>query len=72
MIANGMASFHSILMLVVELFGHKYDSKGLRFALIPILDIVSIKLLTNIDIIDHVGNKLWGNHMNSSSVPASD
>ncbi|KAL1829467.1 hypothetical protein ACET3Z_007879 [Daucus carota] len=45
-IANGMASFHSILMLVIELFGHKYDLKGLRFVIIPILDIFTVALIS--------------------------
>ncbi|KAL8113380.1 CASP-like protein 1B1 [Apium graveolens] len=45
-IANAIASCHSILMLVVELFGYKYDLKGLRFAIIPILDIFTVALIS--------------------------
>lgn len=39
-IANGMASVHSLTVIVVEIFGHKIDYKGLRLAIIAILDMV--------------------------------
>ncbi|KAH7841675.1 hypothetical protein Vadar_032925 [Vaccinium darrowii] len=44
-IANAMASFHSLLMLVVECFGNKFDFKGLRLLLIPILDMMIVALV---------------------------
>ncbi|KAJ6332586.1 hypothetical protein OIU77_008616 [Salix suchowensis] len=37
-IANGMASFHNLMMIMVELFGQKLDYKGLRLAMIAIDD----------------------------------
>ncbi|KAJ6417594.1 hypothetical protein OIU84_003341 [Salix udensis] len=40
-IANGMASFHNLMMIMVELFGQKLDYKGLRLAMIAILDMVT-------------------------------
>lgn len=40
MIANGMASIHNLVMIVVEIFGQKFDYKGLRLAIIAILDMV--------------------------------
>jgi hypothetical protein len=39
-VVNGMASFHSLTMILVELFGHNIDYKGLRLAIIAILDMV--------------------------------
>ena len=40
-----MASFHNLLILVVEIVGHKIDYKGLRLAIIAILDMVLLLLL---------------------------
>ena len=45
MVANSMASFHNLLILVVEIVGHKIDYKGLRLAIIAILDMVLLLLL---------------------------
>jgi hypothetical protein len=45
-VANGMASVHSLTMIVVEIFGHKIDYKGLRLAIIAILDMVLYLSLT--------------------------
>jgi hypothetical protein len=39
-IANAMASFHNWMVLVVEIFGHRIDYNGLRYAIIAILDMV--------------------------------
>ncbi|KAF5475485.1 hypothetical protein F2P56_007287, partial [Juglans regia] len=43
-VANGMASFHNCLMIVVELFGHKIDCNGLRLAIIAILDMMTVAM----------------------------
>ncbi|XP_062161498.1 CASP-like protein 1B2 [Alnus glutinosa] len=43
-VANGMASVHSLTMIVVEIFGHKIDYKGLRLAIIAILDMMTVVL----------------------------
>lgn len=48
MIANGNASLHNLVMIVMEVLGPRYDYKGLRLALIAILDMV----LNDIIIID--------------------
>ncbi|XP_027085799.1 CASP-like protein 1B2 [Coffea arabica] len=45
-IANGLASIHNLLMLIVELIGHKFDFKGLRYLLIPILDMLNVALVS--------------------------
>ncbi|XAR65577.1 hypothetical protein NMG60_11009741 [Bertholletia excelsa] len=45
-VANGMGSLHNLLMLVVELGGHKFDFKGLRLLLIPILDMMTVSLVS--------------------------
>ncbi|KAF5944586.1 hypothetical protein HYC85_018663 [Camellia sinensis] len=45
-IANGMASLHNLLMLVLELCGHKFDFRGLRLVTIPILDMMIASLLS--------------------------
>ena len=39
-IANGLVSIHNLVMIMVDLFGTKFDYKGLRFAFIAILDMV--------------------------------
>ncbi|XP_052182976.1 CASP-like protein 1B1 [Diospyros lotus] len=44
--ANAMASLHSLLMLAVECFGGKFDLKGLRFVMIPILDMMTVALVS--------------------------
>ncbi|KAF8042285.1 hypothetical protein BT93_A0800 [Corymbia citriodora subsp. variegata] len=41
-IANGMASLHNLLMIVVEVWGHKFDYKGLRLVMIAVLDMVCV------------------------------
>ncbi|KAE7996003.1 hypothetical protein FH972_000752 [Carpinus fangiana] len=43
-VANGMVSLHSLTMILVELFGHKIDYKGLRLAIIAILDMITVVL----------------------------
>ncbi|KAK4588902.1 hypothetical protein RGQ29_019778 [Quercus rubra] len=43
-VANSMASFHNLLILVVEIVGHKIDYKGLRLAIIAILDMLIVVL----------------------------
>ncbi|GMY38121.1 CASP-like protein 1B1 [Fagus crenata] len=43
-IANGMASFHNWMVLVVEIFGHRIDYNGLRYAIIAILDMMILAL----------------------------
>ncbi|CAI9090416.1 OLC1v1023131C1 [Oldenlandia corymbosa var. corymbosa] len=45
-IANAMASFHNLLMLIVEFTGHKFDFKGLRHLLVPILDMLNVALIS--------------------------
>lgn len=44
-IANGMASFHNLLMIMVELCGQKLDYKGMRLAMVAILDMVTFSQL---------------------------
>jgi len=39
-IANGNASLHNLVMIALDILGPQYDYKGLRFALIAILDMV--------------------------------
>jgi hypothetical protein len=39
-IANGLASIHNLVMIMGDLFGQKLDYKGLRLAMIAILDMV--------------------------------
>ncbi|KAG2689577.1 hypothetical protein I3760_09G145700 [Carya illinoinensis] len=43
-VANAMASFHNWMMIVVEFYGHKIDYKGLRLAIIAILDMMTVAL----------------------------
>ncbi|XP_021298390.1 CASP-like protein 1B2 [Herrania umbratica] len=45
-VANGLASIHNLLMLMVDLFGSKVDYKGLRFAMIAILDMLNVTLVS--------------------------
>ncbi|KAG5235844.1 integral membrane family protein [Salix suchowensis] len=45
-IANAMASFHNLMMIMVELFGQKLDYKGLRLAMIAILDMTTVALIS--------------------------
>ena len=44
-VANGMASFHNLVMIMVELCGQKLDYKGLRLAMVAILDMVTFSQL---------------------------
>ncbi|KAI3443117.1 CASP-like protein [Psidium guajava] len=48
-IANGMASLHNLLMIVVEIWGDKFDYKGLRLAMIAILDMMTVALASGGD-----------------------
>jgi hypothetical protein len=41
-IANGNASLHNLVMIALDILGPQYDYKGLRLALIAILDMVVI------------------------------
>ncbi|XP_030971765.1 CASP-like protein 1B2 [Quercus lobata] len=43
-VANVMASFHNLLILLLEIVGHKIDYKGLRLAIIAILDMLIVVL----------------------------
>lgn len=45
-IANAMVSLHNLLMLIVEVIGHKFDKKGLRFSIVPILDMMNVALIS--------------------------
>ncbi|CAK7357420.1 unnamed protein product [Dovyalis caffra] len=45
-VANGMASNHNLVMIMVELCGQKLDYKGLRLAMIAILDMMTVSLLS--------------------------
>ncbi|KAF5742406.1 CASP-like protein 1B2 [Tripterygium wilfordii] len=44
-IANGMASLHSLLMILVDLFGKSFDYKGLKLFMIAILDMMTVALV---------------------------
>ncbi|KAF8042283.1 hypothetical protein BT93_A0798 [Corymbia citriodora subsp. variegata] len=48
-IANGMASLHNLLMIVVEIWGHKFDYKGLRLAMIAVLDMMTVAVASGAD-----------------------
>ncbi|XP_030537144.1 CASP-like protein 1B2 [Rhodamnia argentea] len=48
-IANGMASLHNLLMIVVEIWGDKFDYKGLRLVIIAILDMMTVALASGGD-----------------------
>ncbi|KAK7411731.1 hypothetical protein VNO78_03168 [Psophocarpus tetragonolobus] len=43
-IANGNASLHNLVMITMDVFGSQYDYKGLRLALIAILDMMAMAL----------------------------
>ncbi|CAI8587399.1 unnamed protein product [Vicia faba] len=43
-IANGNASLHNLVMIALDLLGPQYDYKGLRLALIAILDMLTMAL----------------------------
>ncbi|KAK7304065.1 hypothetical protein RJT34_15076 [Clitoria ternatea] len=43
-IANGNASLHNLVMIVMDILGAQYDYKGLRLALIAILDMMTMGL----------------------------
>ncbi|XWS20732.1 hypothetical protein CRYUN_Cryun31cG0127700 [Craigia yunnanensis] len=45
-IANGLVSINNLLMIMVDLFGSKFDYKGLRFAMIAILDMLNVALVS--------------------------
>ncbi|KAF8408761.1 hypothetical protein HHK36_004830 [Tetracentron sinense] len=46
-IANGIASLHNLLMLVVHLFGEKFDFKGFRHVMITISDMAMVALVAS-------------------------
>ncbi|RDX88643.1 hypothetical protein CR513_29735, partial [Mucuna pruriens] len=43
-IANGNASLHNLVMIAMDVLGPQYDYKGLRLALIAILDMMTMAL----------------------------
>ncbi|KAF7803938.1 CASP-like protein 1B1 [Senna tora] len=43
-IANGNASLHNLVMIAMDIFGRQFDYKGLRLALIAILDMLAVAL----------------------------
>lgn len=43
-IANGNASLHNLVMIALDILGPQYDYKGLRLALIAILDMLTMAL----------------------------
>ncbi|KAI9198736.1 hypothetical protein LWI28_021361 [Acer negundo] len=45
-VANGMVSFHNLLMIAVNLFAHKFDYKGLGLAMVAILDMANVGLVS--------------------------
>ncbi|XVF26316.1 hypothetical protein REPUB_Repub14bG0005800 [Reevesia pubescens] len=45
-IANGLVSIHNLVMIMVDLLGSKFDYKGLRFAMIAILDMLNVALVS--------------------------
>ncbi|KAG5622010.1 hypothetical protein H5410_007228 [Solanum commersonii] len=45
-IANGLCSLHSLLMLAFCFIGIKYDYKGLRLYVIGILDMINVALIS--------------------------
>lgn len=40
MIANVIASLHSLVLIAMDILGPQFDNKGLQFGLIAILDTV--------------------------------
>ncbi|GAV84163.1 DUF588 domain-containing protein [Cephalotus follicularis] len=45
-IANGMASLHNLLMIAINIFGSKTDYKGLKLAVVAILDMLNVALIS--------------------------
>ncbi|KAA8544810.1 hypothetical protein F0562_019599 [Nyssa sinensis] len=45
-VANGMASLHNLLMLMLEFTGHKFDFKGVRFLMMAILDMMTVGVVS--------------------------
>ncbi|KAJ9567137.1 hypothetical protein OSB04_003103 [Centaurea solstitialis] len=45
-IANGVATLHSLLMLALSFVNHKHDLKGLRFLIVTMLDMVTIAVVS--------------------------
>ncbi|POO03273.1 Casparian strip membrane protein [Trema orientale] len=43
-VANGIASLHNLLMIVVDLFRHKFNDRGICFVMIPIFDMLIMAL----------------------------
>lgn len=59
-IANGNASLHNLVMIALDMLGSQYNYKGLRLALIAILDMVLLFIfglffLYEIDVKKHHG-----------------
>ncbi|XP_030450042.1 CASP-like protein 1B2 [Syzygium oleosum] len=48
-IVNGMASLHNLIMIIVEIWGDKFDYKGLRLVMIAILDMMTVSLASGGD-----------------------
>nr|XP_043608900.1 CASP-like protein 1B2 [Erigeron canadensis] len=45
-IANGLATLHSLLMLLLTFVNHKNDFKGLRFVIVAALDMITIAIVS--------------------------
>ncbi|XP_022892492.1 CASP-like protein 1B2 [Olea europaea var. sylvestris] len=45
-IANGNASLHNLLILIVNFMGHKFDYKGLRPFAIAVLDMINVAFVS--------------------------
>ncbi|KAJ9168426.1 hypothetical protein P3X46_019951 [Hevea brasiliensis] len=45
-VANGMASIHNLLMIIADVFAPNFDYKGLRLAIIAILDMMTVALIS--------------------------
>ncbi|KAL6197058.1 hypothetical protein ACLB2K_032671 [Fragaria x ananassa] len=48
-VANAMASFHNLLMIIVHLCGGKFKDKGLRLVMMAILDMMTVALASSGD-----------------------
>ncbi|PON63623.1 Casparian strip membrane protein [Parasponia andersonii] len=43
-VANGITSLHNLLMIVVDLFRHKFNERGICLVMIPIFDMLIVAL----------------------------
>ncbi|XP_058735776.1 CASP-like protein 1B1 [Vicia villosa] len=43
-VANGIVSFHNLVMIAMDILGPKFDNKGLQLALIAVLDTMALAL----------------------------